>query len=141
VELAGIIEAKARGVTFVSENGVAGVTVNADRQLLGSALGNLLQNAFKYTRPSGRVWLRTRADRAQVSIEIEDECGGLPPAMTAEIAGLFQQYSTDKSGLGLGLVISKRAVEAMDGELRARNQAGTGCVFSVILPRVATSAN
>ena len=127
-------------MTFLSENGVAGVAVNADRQLLGSALGNLLQNGFKYTRPNGKVWLRSHADRAHVSIEIEDECGGLPAAMTARLFGLFQRHSTDKTGLGLGLVISKRAVEAMDGELRARNQAGTGCIFSVILPRMAAIA-
>jgi len=140
VELAGMIEAKTRGVTFLSANGVAGVVVDADRQLLASALGNLLQNAFKYTHAHGTVWLRTHATQDRVSIEIEDQCGGLPPAMTDRLFGLFQQHSADRSGLGLGLVISKRAVEAMNGELRAHNHPGTGCVFTVTLPRLPANA-
>jgi len=140
VELAGGIEAKARGVTFLSDNGLAGVTVHADRQLLGSALGNLLQNAFKYTHEHGSVWLRTHATPDHVWIEIEDQCGGLPPAMTERLFESFQQHATDKSGLGVGLVISKRAVEAMNGEIEARNQPGVGCVFSVMLPRIPSNA-
>jgi signal transduction histidine kinase len=110
--------------------------VDADRQLLGSALANLLQNAFKFTRARGNVWMRSSATAERVLIEIQDECGGIPPAMVDQVFAPFQQYGVDKSGLGLGLVITKRAVEAMGGELRARNQADTGCVFAVSLPRL-----
>lgn len=61
-------------------------------------------------------------------------------ARAAIVAGLFlpfHQGATDKSGLGLGLSISARAVESMRGTLVARNL-GTGCIFTVELPRMAT---
>jgi hypothetical protein len=48
---------------------------------LGSVVGNLLHNAFKSSRPSGRVQLRARATADRVLIEVEDQCGGLPREM------------------------------------------------------------
>jgi signal transduction histidine kinase len=139
IELAGMISARARGVTFWTDRGISRVEVDADRQLLGSALANLLQNAFKFTRAGGNVWLRSRATVECVLIEVQDECGGIPPAMVDQVFAPFQQYGVDKSGLGLGLVITKRAVEAMGGELRARNESNSGCVFTVSLPRLSQS--
>jgi signal transduction histidine kinase len=130
------LEARARGVTLLADPGAGGVEVNADRQLLGSAVANLLQNAFKFTREHGTVWLRTSATADRVSIEIEDECGGLPPAIEEQLFGPTRPQGRDKTGLGLGLMISKRAIEAIGGELRARNHPGTGCVFTVDLPRL-----
>ena len=129
------LEAAARGVTLLAESGAAGVEVDADRQLLGSAVVNLLQNAFKFTREHGTVWLRTSASADRVSIEIEDECGGLTPAVEVQLFRPSRSQGRDKSGLGLGLVITKRAIEAMGGELRVCGHAGTGCVFTVSLPR------
>ena len=76
------------------------------------AVTNLLQNAFKFTRAPGHVWLRTRATADRVFIDIEDECGGLPPGQAAELFRPFEQRSTDRSGLGLGLSISRKAVES-----------------------------
>ena len=52
--------------------------VTADTQLLGSAVTNLLNNAFKYTRAGGQVVLRVRAENTRLLIEVEDECGGIP---------------------------------------------------------------
>ena len=51
--------------------------INADAQLLSSALFNLIQNAFKYSVAHGHVTVRTVCANAVVSIEVEDECGGL----------------------------------------------------------------
>jgi signal transduction histidine kinase len=111
--------------------------VQADRQLLASAVGNLLQNAFKFTRPQGHVVVNTYATSGRVRIEIEDECGGLPPGKAEELFLPFKQRGNDRTGMGLGLAISRRAVEENGGLLSVRDAPGKGCVFVLDLPRVA----
>jgi hypothetical protein len=65
----------------------------------------------------------------------EDECGGLPPGQAQELFRPFTQRSTDRSGSGLGLSISRKAIHLNGGELRVRNLPGHGGVFSADLPR------
>lgn len=137
VEAAASIAAMERGLSFSIDRVPAGVIVEADRQLLGSAVSNLLHNAFKFTHDKGHVRMGTIATPERVEIEVEDQCGGV--LRPAQVQGLFEDYQQsdrDKSGLGLGLAISKRAVESMGGAVRARNRAGIGCVFTIDLPRV-----
>ena len=98
---------------------------------------NLLHNAFKNTPPGGRVALRARAEHGRLLIETEDECGGIPPSK----GDLFQKFGdrrgSDRSGLGLGLSIARKAVRAHGGEINIRNTPGTGCVFIVDIPLAA----
>jgi len=135
MEIGAIIEAKAKGHQLTVEPVEYGVVIDADRQLLGAAVSNLLQNAFKFTHDSGHVWLRTHATSDLVFIDIEDQCGGLPPGKAETLFLPFHQRSTDRSGLGLGLSISRKAVHLNGGEIRARNLPGKGCIFTVELPR------
>ena len=72
-------------------------------------------------------------------IEVEDNCGGLPPGDAERMFQPFTQDSADKSGLGLGLSICRRSVEAIGGVLSVRNRPGVGCVFTVDLPRHAVA--
>jgi len=111
--------------------------VQADRQLLASALGNVLHNALKFTRPQGHVVVNTHGTTERVRIEIEDECGGLPPGKAEELFLPFKQGGNDRTGMGLGLAISRRAVEENGGLLSVRDAPGKGCVFVLDLPRVA----
>ena len=135
MEIAAIIEAKAGGHRLTVEPAEYGVVIEADRQLLAAAVANLIQNAFKFTRDGGHVWLRSQVTPDRVLIEIEDECGGLPPGQAEELFRPFTQRSTDRSGLGLGLSISRKAIHLNGGDLRVRNLPGHGCVFTVDLPR------
>ena len=64
-----------------------------------------------------------------------DHCGGLRPGLAEEMFRPFTQDGEDRSGLGLGLTISRRSVEANNGRLSVRNVPGTGCVFTIDLPR------
>ncbi len=57
-----------------------GVAIEADRQVLAAVVMNLLQNAFKFTRPRTTVTLRVGASADRVLLEVQDECGGLPSA-------------------------------------------------------------
>ena len=94
-----------------------------------------MQNALKFTRPGGQVTLKTYAEAHRVFIDVEDECGGLPPGTAERLFLPFEQGGADRSGLGLGLAISRRAVEANGGQLHVRDLPGTGCVFTIELPR------
>jgi signal transduction histidine kinase len=72
----------------------------------------------------------------RVLIEVEDECGGLPPGKLAEMFEPFSQRGSDRSGLGLGLSICEKAAKASGGEVRARDLPLRGCVFTLDLPSV-----
>lgn len=108
--------------------------IEADRLLLASAVMNLAINAIKYTPEGGRVQLRARRDGQQVTIEVEDECGGLSDTDPDELFEPFVQRHADRSGLGLGLSIARQAVQRHDGTIRVRNLPGRGCVFTIMLP-------
>ncbi len=133
-EVEAAMEAKAGGFGLAVSNVAHGIDVQADPQILAAAIGNLLQNAFKFSRTHGHVSLRASATDEQVLIEIEDACGGLPPGKAEELFRPFEQRSGERSGLGLGLGISRRGVEAMGGTLGVRDLPGRGCVFSIALP-------
>jgi signal transduction histidine kinase len=135
VEVGAAMEASALGLTLSVTHVPQGVDVAVDRQLLVGAVLNLLQNAFKFTRPNGYVSLRTTCTKSRVLIEVEDECGGLPPGRADGLFRPFEQRSADRTGLGLGLSISRKSVEAIGGEIRLRDIPGIGCVFTIDLPR------
>ena len=133
VRVAAQLDAAARHIVF-SMSVEPGLSLATDRQMLSSALANLLQNAFKFTRPGGNVSLTARVVAGYVVIEVADQCGGLPPGRVEDLFIPFTQRSDNRSGLGLGLSISRRAVEANGGTLTVRDVPGTGCVFTVALP-------
>ncbi len=137
VQVAAVLEAKMKGIKVTFSVAEPELWVYADPHMLASAVANLLQNAFKFTRPNSEVSLCVHATSERVLIEIADQCGGLPPGQAEDLFRPFAQRSTDRSGLGLGLSISRRSVEASGGELHVRNHPGSGCVFIIDLPRQA----
>jgi signal transduction histidine kinase len=111
------------------------LALDADRDLIFSAVSNLLQNAFKFTHNGTEVTLTAYATADRILIDIRDQCGGLPVGDAAKMFMPFTQADADKSGLGLGLSIAQRSIEANDGSLSVRNMPGSGCVFTIDLPR------
>jgi len=136
IATAAAMDAAARGLQLTVQPGDAGVLVRADRQVLAAVIVNLLQNAFKFTRPRTCVVLRANATADRVLVEIEDECGGLPDGDVDELFRPFEQRSANRSGLGLGLTFSRWGAEVNDGRISARSLPGRGCVFTIELPRV-----
>jgi hypothetical protein len=136
VRLSGSLEAQARGCRFTVSVVDPKLAVSADRHLLFSAVGNLLQNAFKFTEQNTEVFLNAYAAADRILIDVEDNCGGLPPGEAQSLFLPFTQGHADRGGgLGLGLSISRRSVEANGGVLRVRDVPGSGCVFTIDLPR------
>ena len=107
--------------------------------MLASAVSNLLQNAFKFTKHRTEVSLNAHAAGNRVLIEIADHCGGLPVGAAETMFLPFTQVGLDNSGLGLGLSIARRSVEANQGILTVRDVPGSGCVFTIDLPRTLQS--
>lgn len=136
VGAAATLAAKARGITLIVYPVQEGLAIEADQQILAAVVGNLLQNAFKFTRPQSTVTLSVSASADRVIIDVQDECGGLPGRGDAkELFPSFEQRNADRSGLGIGLAFSRWGAEANGGRLYARNLPDTGCVFTVDLPR------
>jgi len=96
---------------------------------------NLLQNALKFTHPHTKVTLHAYAVNDRVSIDVSDNCGGLPRGSTEKMFLPFIQRSEDRSGLGLGLSVARQSVEANGGSLSVRDVPRIGCVFTMSLPR------
>ena len=129
------LEADTRAVTLIVPPVRDDLVIAGDRQVLAAVVANLLQNAFKFTRPRTSVTLRVGASAERVLIEVEDECGGLPTANVHELFRPYEQRSADRTGMGLGLAFSRWGAEANDGRIYTRNLPGRGCVFIVDLPR------
>jgi signal transduction histidine kinase len=140
IQVSAAMDAETRGLTFTVSPVDTGLMVEADRQMLISAITNLLQNAFKFTKPGGHVLLSALASAEHVLIEIEDRCGGLAEGQTERLFQPFEQDGSDRTGVGLGLSISRRAVEANGGRIRVRNMPTIGCIFIIELPRAARAA-
>ena len=104
--------------------------------MLAAVVGNLLQNAFKFTRPRTTVTLSVEVSAGRVLIKVSDECGGLPSGDVDELFRPFEQRSSTGAGMGLGLAFSRWGAEANHGRISARNHAEGGCVFTIDLPHI-----
>jgi signal transduction histidine kinase len=135
IKLSASLQARLRKCSFIVSAVDAHLALDADRDLLLSAVGNLLQNAFKFTRPDTEVTLNAYGSGDRILIEVKDNCGGLTPGDAEKMFEPFSQRNEDKSGVGLGLSIAKRGVEANGGILSVRDLPGIGCVFTIDLLR------
>jgi signal transduction histidine kinase len=135
VEIGALIQARSRGLNFAITSVDRSVAVEGDRQLLASAISNLLQNAFKLTPERGNVSLTVDASPDRVLFAVEDECGGLPLGRAEDLLLPLGQRGSHASDAGLGLSVCIKAAKANRGEVRVRDMPGKGCVFTLDLPR------
>jgi signal transduction histidine kinase len=135
LEVTATVQALAKEIHLAVTSIEPTVVVEADRQILVAAVANLIQNAFKFTPPKGRVSLTARVEKDRILIEVEDECGGLPPGKAEELFQPYSQRGSDRTGLGLGLSIALKAVKACNGHIYVRNLPEKGCIFTIDLPK------
>ena len=113
----------------------------ADEGALRIVLRNLVSNAVKYTGDGGRVWIRARRAEDRAVLEVEDTGQGMDPAAVSTLFEAFSQASEGKGreyeGTGLGLAVTKQAVDQMDGTIDVDTEKGVGSCFVVGLPRPA----
>lgn len=111
------------------------IQLTTDRQLIFSALSNVMGNALNFTKKHGKVTVSGKKFGKRILIEVEDECGGLPDGNPEDLFKSFAKRGTRKTGMGLGLSLSRKAIQAINGKLTVRNIPGIGCVFTIDLPR------
>jgi signal transduction histidine kinase len=114
--------------------------LDADPVLLRRVLGNLLDNARKYSEEGQPIRLTARAESGRLRIQVRDEGIGMTPE---DLRMLFTPFfRSDRSrargtgGVGLGLAMARRIVEAHGGALTAESAPGQGSAFTVDLPVV-----
>jgi nitrogen fixation/metabolism regulation signal transduction histidine kinase len=106
--------------------------VNADKDQLGRALGNLISNALDAMPEGGRLAVRTAAAPGVVTVEVEDSGPGLTDEQKTR---LFTPYfTTKKGGTGLGLAIVQGIVSDHGGRIHVRSEPGHGTSFTLVLP-------
>lgn len=112
--------------------------VRADKRALRQVLINLLGNACKYTPEGGKITLYWRpVDDRRLRLEVCDNGPGIPEVQQARLFRPFERGAESEgatAGTGLGLVISRRLVRAMGGQLTLQSRPGQGSVFAVELP-------
>jgi signal transduction histidine kinase len=137
IALVANLHAESRALRFAIEPMDPLISVTADPQLLASAVMNLLNNAFKFTHAGGRVVLRAFRQDRSVRIEVEDECGGILDGGEDPFKPFARGRTADRTGLGLGLSIARKAVKMHGGDIHFRNVTGKGCVFVITVPLAA----
>jgi signal transduction histidine kinase len=124
----------------------APVRVRGDAARLTQIISNLLNNAAKYTDPSGQVRLEVAAEGATAVVTVSDSGIGIAPEMLGRVFDLFAQdpaaRGRSKGGLGVGLTLVKRLTEMHGGEVRAASAGrGRGSEFSIALPLLPDSGS
>ncbi|HKU41964.1 MAG TPA: HAMP domain-containing sensor histidine kinase, partial [Polyangiales bacterium] len=128
-------DAAERGITLHVES-EGSVQVRGDPGRLAQALGNLVNNALKFTERGGRVTLRLAHDDLHVRFEVADTGRGIAPQDLDKVFDrAWQSDETAHLGSGMGLYIAKGIVQAHGGELRVTSVLGQGSLFSFFLPR------
>jgi PAS domain S-box-containing protein len=115
----------------------------ADRRRLLQVLGNLLSNAVKYNRPQGSVTVTVHRRGDRVVVGVADTGRGFTAGQIERLYQPFTRFEVEGEavdGTGIGLVITKRLVELMNGSLHVESQPGAGALFSFDLPAAAPPA-
>ncbi|WP_199774141.1 PAS domain S-box protein [Salinibacter altiplanensis] len=131
--------AENEGVDLRDETGGASIWARADEGGVQIVVQNLISNAIKYTEEGGTVWVRTALEDGAAVLEVEDTGIGMEPERAAELFEPFRQASEglgrEYEGSGVGLAVTRRAVEEMKGSVEVHTEKGTGSRFVVRLPR------
>ena len=110
----------------------------ADETRLQELIYNLLDNAVKYSKPGGTVFLRAESESDSVRISVADQGAGIPPEDLPRIFERFYRVdksrSSEQSGTGLGLSIVKHIAQLHGGSVEAKSELGKGTTITVTVP-------
>ena len=115
-----------------------GVWVKGDEQQLGLMIGNLLENAIRYTADRGTVELSVKLEAGSAVVIVSDDGIGIPLEAQGRVFERFYRVdrarSRDRGGTGLGLAIVKHVTELHGGDVSLRSELGEGSTFTTVLP-------
>jgi PAS domain S-box-containing protein len=129
--------AQKRGISMTFPQFEGACYIKADRTRVKQVLINLLSNAIKYNQAGGSVIVDCSLNTPdRIRISVRDTGAGLAPEMLAQLFQSFNrlgQEASGEEGTGIGLVVSKRLVELMQGMIGVESVVGTGSVFWIEL--------
>jgi signal transduction histidine kinase len=106
--------------------------ISIDRVLIRQSILNLITNAIEAIADRGAINLRTWSEKKQVFLAVSDNGHGIAPENIEKIWNLY--FTTKPSGIGMGLPIVKRFIEAHGGTITIQSKPGQGATFTVALP-------
>lgn len=121
-----------------------GLTARADPALLTRLLQNLVENAFKYGKPEGHVWVTLGRGPGEIRLEVKDDGIGIPPEQQEKIWKRFYQVDPSRSagnGAGLGLAMVQKIAQAHGGSMTLESIPGLGSTFTLHLPEEGPEKN
>ena len=120
-------------------------TVAADRSSISEVLGNLIDNAIKYSHDGGQIEISVRSqDDGFVAVSVRDYGIGIPPVVASNLFSKFYRSHRSRdavSGTGIGLFISRGIIESHGGHIGVQSTEGQGSTFTFTLPVFATVAD
>jgi signal transduction histidine kinase len=125
-------EGERNGIAVEARFAEGPLTIDGDRFALGRVFRNLISNAIQATEPGGRISIVTARAGEKVQISVADTGSGIPADRLPKIFDDF--VTTKRRGLGLGLAISKRIVEQLDGTISVESEVGRGTTFTMRFP-------
>jgi len=125
-------EGDRNGVAVEAHCATGALVIDGDRFALGRVFRNLITNAIQATESGGRVTIVTSRIGDRVEVSVTDTGTGIP---ADRLSAIFDEFVTTKRrGLGLGLAITKRIVEQLDGTILVRSEVGRGTAFALSFP-------
>jgi len=125
-------EAERHGMQIVTSYATEPLVIEGDRFALGRVYRNLLTNAIQATAAGGRITVATKRAGDMAAITVTDTGSGIPPE---RLGAIFEDFvTTKKNGLGLGLAVSKRIVEQLNGTIDVSSELGRGTSFTLRFP-------
>lgn len=127
-----------KGLEFRLNLPLTSKEINCDRDLLQQAIGNLLDNAIKYTPSNGIVTLKLDIKTRRIFITVRDTGAGIPKADLDRIFDRFYRVDRTRTrqtgGFGLGLAIARQIIQAHNGKITVESEIGKGTAFQICLP-------
>jgi PAS domain S-box-containing protein len=134
-------QASQMSVEVIVQSAGKPLMMTGDRLILAQAMGHLLENAIKFNRRGGKVYVRAAQVNGEIIVEIQDTGTGIPSTEMEKIFDMFYQVEEHmtraQSGLGMGLPIARRAIQLHGGQIHVSSTVGQGTTFRITLPPVA----
>ncbi len=137
------VQASAEQHTIYLDIGVRDTTIVADKLRMSQVIGNILDNAIKYSPHGGQVTVKLEQREGNYLVTIIDQGIGISPEYLDHIFERFYRVrntaSRQYSGIGLGLYVTKAIVEGHGGQIWVTNNEGLGCTISFTVPATGQS--
>ncbi|HZI84114.1 MAG TPA: hybrid sensor histidine kinase/response regulator [Casimicrobiaceae bacterium] len=128
-----LIDSRRQSVRVVADSGP--VWVDGDQARLVQAVGNVLDNAVRYTDEAGEITIEVASSSGEADVRVRDNGRGIPADVLPHVFEAFALHHPARAGLGLGLTIARAVCELHGGRISARSEGdGRGSEFSIGLP-------